>query len=116
LQMQLHRDRNSVDTGSESAERSSPHHKVQLRSLMDLPYHLQFDMSARYVDNVPAQNIRCYIAVDARLGYRPVKNLDFSIVVQNIFDNRHPEYGPSVVREQATEVERAVYGKITWTF
>jgi iron complex outermembrane receptor protein len=109
IQMQIHQ-------GGDDQEGATPHHQIVARSLMDLPFNLQLDITGRYVDSLPALGIDSYVTADVRLGWRPIKNLDISIVGQNLLDNQHAEFGSSVVREQQTEVERAVYGKVTWTF
>ena len=116
IQMQLHTERTSTDVGSESAEGLTPHHQVVLRSLMDLPWNLQLDLTGRYVDELPFASIPSYTALDARVSWRPTADLEISITAQNLFDDRHPEAQSSVLRQQQTEVERAVYGKITWKF
>ncbi len=116
LQMQLHRDPGSGDTTSESNERRSPRHQFSLRSVMDLPYRVQFDWGVRYVDSLPAINVASYVTMDARLGWRPTQNLELSLVGQNLLANRHAEFRPSSITTQATEVERSVYGRITLRF
>jgi iron complex outermembrane recepter protein len=118
LQMQLHHRAGSTDISGENAEQASPHHQASLRSSLDLPHNVQFDCAVRYVDNLPSpeQRIPSYVALDARLAWRPRKNLELSIVGQNLLDDRHPEFRPTIVVTQTTEVERSVYGKITWHF
>ena len=116
LQMQLQKKPGGRDTASLGISGNSPHHQVSLRSLMDLPYHLQLDCTGRYVDQLANQHIASYISLDVRLGWRPVKNIELAIVGQNLLDNHHPEFNPSIIRFQKTEVERAVYGKVTLTF
>ena len=116
LEMQIRGHDDSSDSLARQTEGTSPHHQISLRSLMDFPRHLQLDITARYVDALDAIGIDSYVALDVRLGWHPTKNLDISIVGQSLLDDRHAEFRPSVVREQQTEVERAFYGKITWTF
>ena len=116
LQMQLHKNPGSTDTTQAAEDGLSPHHQISFRSLMDLPWKLQLDTTVRYVDSLPTANIRSYVGLDMRLGWRPRQNLEFSIVGQNILDNQHREFSPSVIRTPAAEIERAVYGKVTWGF
>lgn len=36
---------------------------------------------------------------------------------QNLLDNHHPEAAPSLfLATQPTEVQRSVYGKLTWSY
>ena len=83
---------------------------------MDLPHNVQFDSVVRYVDSLPAWNIPSYVALDLRVAWWPTKNLEISIVGRDLLDNRHPESAPSNVATVTTEVERSVFGKITWRF
>jgi iron complex outermembrane receptor protein len=116
LQIQLHTNPGSQDTTQESIEGFSPHHQVSVRSLMDLPSNLQLDATVRYVDSLPAPGIGSYIGLDLRLGWKPFKNLDISIVGQNLLDNHHPEFPPGAILTPAAEIERAIYGKVTFRF
>ncbi len=117
LQIQLHPTSNPPDQSSERAgEGSSPHHQFSLRSRMDLPKNFEIDTTLRYVDGLPAINVDSYVVMDIRLGWRPTQNLEFSIVGQNLFDNRHLEFVPTTVSTQTAEVEHSVYGKVTLRF
>jgi iron complex outermembrane receptor protein len=83
---------------------------------MDLPWRLQFDATARYVDRVSQLGVNSYLSLDARLAWMATRNLELSIVGQNLLDDRHPEFTPTIIPTQATEVQRGIYGKITWHF
>jgi len=113
--IQLHKKPGSNDPVLEGAEHDSPHHQLSIRSLMDLPHHLELDLGLRYVDALFNRNVPSYVAWDARLGWRPNKNWEFSIVGQNIF-SQHQEFAPSYIQTQTTEVETSVFGKITFRF
>jgi iron complex outermembrane receptor protein len=116
LQMQLHLDPGSRDRTSEGAEGDSPHHQFALRSSMDLPRRIEFDVALRYVDSLPNQRIPSYLAMDVRLGWRPTKNLELAVVGQNLLDDRHPEFASSIIQTRPTEIQHSVYGKLTWRF
>ena len=113
LQMQLHTKASSRDTASQGQEGDSPHHQFLLRSSMDLTDKIQWDATARYVDNLPHQLIPAYWSVDLRLAYQARKNLELAIVSQNLLDSQHPEFGVPASRR---EIQRGVYGKVTWRF
>ncbi len=118
LQMQLHPGAASINPFSASSdsadtlEGDSPHNQFHLRSYLNLPFNLEFDASLYYVDSLPNQDISSYFRLDTRLGWKPVENLEMSIVFQNLLDSEHQEFG-SVFGREATEVERSVYGQIT---
>ena len=116
LQMQLHLDGDSRDMRSVSAEGESPHNQVSLRSSMDLTRDLDFDLWVRYVDNLPSQDVGSYITLDARLGWKLHKDIELSVVGQNLIDSHYLQFKPEILDTYPTEVERSVYGKITWRF
>lgn len=115
LQAQFQRLPGGRDVLSQASE-ADPHHQVSLRSLMDLPHHLELDCTGRYVDSLSNQSIPSYLSLDARLGWRPTTHLELAIVGRNLLAARHPEFNPSVLQFQKTEVERSVYGQVTWRF
>jgi iron complex outermembrane receptor protein len=116
LHIALHAKPGSSDTVSEKAEGNDPHHQISVRSSLNLPAHLELDAGLRYVDSLPNFNLGSYLAADARLGWRPSKRVEFSIVFQNLFDPQHGEFGSSFLPIQSTEVERSVYGQFTLRF
>ncbi len=116
LQMQLHLDGDSTDQTSEFTEGESPHHQLSLRSSMDIMTDLDLDLWARYVDNLPAQGIGSYVTLDVRLAWKPRNDLALSIVGKNLLDSQHPEFQSDRDFSSSTEVERSIYGKISWHF
>ena len=115
LNMQLH-SKNSHDPSIESAEGNVPHNQAMLRSQMDLPRRVQLDMALRYVDSLPARDVRAYVTGDVRVGWRPTDKLEISVVGQNLFDNHHPEWHPEGVQSRATEIQQSFYLKATLKF
>jgi iron complex outermembrane receptor protein len=103
----------STDTTSEGQEGDSPRHAAFLESRLDLPRNLELDARVRYVDALPDQGVPSYVAFDARLGWRPSKNLEISVVGSNLTDPRHPEFGTPAARR---EIQRGVYGKVSCRF
>jgi iron complex outermembrane receptor protein len=106
----------SIQVSSVTRKVASPHHQASLRSAMDLPGALEFDLWFRYVDELPSLDVDDYITLDARLGWHPRKNLEISVVGQNLLDNQHLEYKPEFLDTAPTEVEHSIYAKITWQF
>jgi iron complex outermembrane receptor protein len=92
---------------------SSPNSLVGFQSLFDLPKHFELDETYRYSSALPAQAVGAYSTVDMRLGWKFNKNLDFSLVGQNLLRPTHEEFGgdPGLL----VGIKRAVYAKITWT-
>jgi iron complex outermembrane receptor protein len=99
----------------------SPQQQVQIRSRLDLPWHLEFDAAAYYVDqiNVPdglgRADIGSYTRLDLGLAWHPKQNIEVGVWGQNLLDNQHPET-VSVKTSLRTEVPRGVIGKLSVRF
>lgn len=91
-----------------------PKHLVHLRSYLNLPHNLEFDSSFYYVSRNSARDIPSYSRVDLRLGWRPTKKLELSLVGQNVLDDSHLEL--TELLEVDTETERSFYFKATLNF
>lgn len=127
LKMNLHRAAGIPATG-EAAEKQSPQQQVYLRSSWNLPRAMEFDLIGRFVDRTSGFNLGApaagfpnvidqYFSLDARLGWRPRKGLELSVVGQNLLDQAHPEFGTSpLVRSPLVELRRGFYTKLTWSF
>jgi iron complex outermembrane receptor protein len=102
-------------------ETGDPENQFSLRSSMDLPENVDLDAGLRWVDSFQLNNggtpatVPSYFELDVRLAWHPTKNLEFSIVGQNLLHDQHEEYG---VPGSATteEIVRSVYGKVSWQF
>jgi iron complex outermembrane receptor protein len=110
LQVHLHPDSDSTDTMTARSEGNDPHDQLYVQSSMDLPYHLDLDCMVRYVSELRSQGVPAYVAADVRLAWRPNDRMEFAIVGQNLFDNRHPEFGAGANQH---EIERGVYAMFT---
>ncbi len=110
LQMHMHLTGDATDTEEISEiEGSSPTHQVSLFSGMDITKHLELDMWLRHVSELPSNDVDAYTTLDIRLGWKPMKNLEISLVGQDLLDHRHAEFSQ-------LEVERSAYFKVTWKF
>ena len=103
--------------GSSRETASLPKHSIYLRSNYDLKTDMDLDAMVYYVDESKSvsgnSNIPAYTRVDLRYGWRPVKKLDFSILLTNIFDDAHAESrDPTKIN---TGVQRGAMLKITYT-
>ncbi len=98
-------------TGTET-----PNHQLSLRSSLDISQNFECDLWLRYVDDILGGTVKSYTALDFRVGWKPCKNMELSIVGQNLLESQHREYYEYLLRGDPGEVERSVYGKITWKF
>jgi hypothetical protein len=92
----------------------SPQHQVSFRASLDVPGNLAFDAWVRYVDALPALRADSYVTLDARPAWRPWPQLELALVGQNLVESAHREFVS--VDGISTQVQRGVYGKITWGF
>lgn len=110
----LRLDGDSRDPTGGVAEGNDPSHMVVLRSSVDFFDRLEFDTTLRYVDRLPNPHVPAYLALDVRVGWFVTPDLELSIVGRNLLDDRHPEFGANTPARR--EVERGVYGRVTWRF
>ena len=54
-------------------------------------------------------------AVPTGMTWRPKKDVELSVGVQNLLDDRHPEFG-SPFGVASSEMQRAVYGQLLVRF
>jgi len=87
---------------------------------MNLSNNVELDGDLRWVDVVHGNNggklgaVPSYIELGIRFAWHPSKQLEISLVGQNLLQDHHPEFGaPSPTRG---EIRRNVYGKISWRF
>ncbi|HEX7951797.1 MAG TPA: TonB-dependent receptor [Burkholderiales bacterium] len=113
----LHQDlKLSPDSGDPtgvSAASNDPAHQWMLRSSLDLPARIEFDVSVRYVGSLPNPAVPAYSAVDARLGWRVRSDLELSLIAQNLFDPGHAEFGTPGIR---SELDRVIYAQALWHY
>jgi len=102
----------STATGG-SAESHDAGHQFLLRSSLDLPWDLEFDVTLRHVGQISNQNVPSYRELDVRVAWHPTPQLEFSIVGQNLLHDHHAEFGTAASRH---EIQRGVYAKVTWLY
>ena len=94
---------------------TSPNQQFQIRSQLDLPHHLEWDNTLKYVSKLSVGNIPGYARLDSRVGWRVGEFIELSVVGQNLLTPRHTEFFDSYGTNH-TLVERSVFGKVTWRF
>ncbi len=99
-----------------TAGTTSPHNQVYVRSSWDLKRNVQFDLIGRYVDQIAAPSVPAYIEMDSRIGWQATKNLEFSVVGQNLIHNHHLEFVDVFGGLVSTEVRRGWYAMVSWTY
>ncbi len=130
IKIDVHLSDNSTDTKTllspydraESAEGLTPKSQFKFKVLYDVTPNVEFDNIVYYVDNLPdggstygATGLPSYFRFDTRVGYLPTKNLDLSVGVQNLFDQRHSEYKAGLYANRA-ELGRNLFFKLAWQY
>jgi iron complex outermembrane receptor protein len=105
------------NTVSIFGEGRDPRHQVSLRSSFDLPGGFELDLWGRYVDHLPSLRVSSYMDLDVRLGWHATKNLEFSVVGQNLISPRRTEFAQDqFAATLVNPVQRAVYAQVSMRF
>jgi iron complex outermembrane receptor protein len=122
---QVNIDGDDIAHTAELLQDSTPRYQFFLRSSLDLPQHITFDATFRYVDTISfppsaipdtVTHIPSYATFDLRLAWAPCPNFEVSIVGQNLAQSQHLEFAPTYIPTEQTAVLRSIYGKITLRF
>jgi iron complex outermembrane recepter protein len=116
LRMAIHKNSDSLDPTPDLPNGESPEHQFYFRSSVDLPRHVEQDLSVRYVDKLGGLNIPSYYSLDAGLRWKPISNLELAFDGQNWLNKRHIEFVPDFINTLPTVVGRSYRGSITWRF
>ncbi|MBC8002566.1 MAG: TonB-dependent receptor [Opitutaceae bacterium] len=103
------------DATLQAGEGNSPQNQFNFRSYLDLPWNLQLDTALYYVSSLPDQKVPSYVRLDVRVGWRPTKDIEVSVGMQNLLEPYHQEFGNNFV-SPASLMERSIYGKVSWRF
>ncbi|MEX2594032.1 MAG: outer membrane beta-barrel protein [Anditalea sp.] len=80
--------------------------QVLVQSMVDLPGNIQFDVTSRHLGELSNQ-VPDYFTFDVRVAWL-FKQWEFSVNGQNLWEDRHKEWG--------AEIPRNIYGKVTCRF
>lgn len=87
----------AVLNGSADFEGVDPTHQFILQSILDLPSDFEADFVLRYVSELHktavTPEVPEYFSLDARIA-KNFKAFEFSLVGQNLLQERHAEFGP----------------------
>jgi len=114
--LQLDIDAPAGDPVTEDYSQDTPQQQFFVQNYIRFPRNVEFDTTIRYVDTLGALDVDAYVELDARLAWRPREDLEVAIVGQNLLHGNHFEFAPTFVSHVPTQIERGVYGKVTWRF
>lgn len=101
------------------AEGGSPRQQFSIRSGFDLGRKVSWDLWWRGVErleSIGGGSVAGYVTLDTRLAWKPIPQLELSLVGQNLLQKSHAEFRPELLFAIPTETERSFYGMLTWNF
>lgn len=118
--LQIHTQSNTefrqMDSSTSGASKANPRHQFSLRSHYDFSEKLQLNLWLRYVSGLAFFNIPSYVTMDAKFVWRPIKNTEFFIVGQNLFQQKHRESQSDFIPSIPVYIPRGVYAGMEWRF
>ncbi|HWS61729.1 MAG TPA: TonB-dependent receptor [Steroidobacteraceae bacterium] len=120
LKERIHVKSGQFDFNKALNETQDPQQQFSLRSSVDLLRNIELDGGLRWVDKLIANNggvpatVPSYFELDVHLGWHPIPKLELAIVGQNLLHSHHPEYGLPIAIPNREEIQRSVYGKISY--
>ncbi|MCP4002768.1 MAG: TonB-dependent receptor [bacterium] len=110
-------------TGRQNYTDAAPAHKFQIQSYVDLPWDLELDSWLSYYGRTDSPtttdtDMDSRWRLDVRLGWKPMEQLELSLVGQNLLHDEVEELDSFTESggTGAMEVERSFYAKATWRF
>ncbi|MDB5803482.1 MAG: TonB-dependent receptor [Betaproteobacteria bacterium] len=103
----------AVNQGAALSLGNDPSRYWTLRSSLDIGDRQELDVSVRHMGALPTPAVPAYTAVDLRYGWRVRPNVQAALIVQNLFDPRHPEFGTA---PGYSEIGRNIFAKLNISF
>jgi iron complex outermembrane receptor protein len=88
---------------------------ASIRASWNMNEKWTLDTTAYYVDKLPGANVASYVRLDMNLGWQIGQGMRANLVGQNILDDARREFGQANDLN-AAEIQRSVFGKLTWEF
>lgn len=101
----------STSTTGTRAEGNDPIQQLSLRSAINLPHNVQFDLMLRAIASLPDPDVPGYTVLDSHIGWNVSPTVELSLTASNLFDDRHAESGTA---PNYSEFRRALYAGILW--
>lgn len=98
--------------GSLATAGFDPSHTWQIRSTFNISHDKELNIFVRHAGELTyPDKVDEYTAVDARLGWQVRKDIEVSLIGQNLLGTEHAEYGSRLYR---SELPRGVFLKLVW--
>jgi iron complex outermembrane receptor protein len=104
----------SQNSGAGAALASNdPSNFWMLRSSYDFSQSTDFDVTVRHTGKLPNPAVPAYTTLDLRLAWRARRDLELSLVGQNLAGPSHAEYGADPNR---SVLDRSLFIKAVWQY
>jgi iron complex outermembrane recepter protein len=111
LDQDLRLESGAIDAGGVAALGNDPSHWWSLRSSFDLSSRQHLDVMIRRVGGMRTPPVPAYTAVDVRYGWTITPDVEAGLVIRNLTDSRHAEWGHSGM---LVEHERSALVQVSW--
>lgn len=111
----LHINLTALDPKQTGGETLYPMQQAGLRVFWNISNNWTLDTTTSYVDKLSGFHVDHYVRMDVNLGGQLTPTLRFNLVGQNLLDDRHMEFG-TINDLNAAQIERSIFGKLTWIF
>jgi iron complex outermembrane receptor protein len=108
-----------IDSSSAARDRfegMTPKHQVSLRSQYNVTPEIEFDLWLRAQDRLTESGTPGFVDLDARLGWHPRPDLEFSIVGRNLLHAHRTDFRQSNYPTAHGQVERSVFASVEFHF
>lgn len=92
----------------------SPEQQFVLRTSVDVGSRVDVDLTGRYVADLPFIEVDAYLAVDARIGWRPTPGVELAVAGENLLQSQHAEFRVPHIPGEALDPIRAVRAELVW--
>ena len=103
----------SNDATAVATEGRDPAYTWLARSSMNLTPGCDLDLTVRGVSQLSDPAVAGYATADVRIGWRPSRNVELSVVGRNLVGGGHGEFTSETTR---TEIGRSYYVGVRWDF
>lgn len=99
-----------------------PKHVLNLRSGHNLSRNLDLDLILRHVGErkdpiaLYPRNVKAYTALDVRLGWRPDRDLELSLVARELLAGKHVEFINDIIQYRPIQIEPSLELGLRWDF
>ena len=105
-----------LDPTTGGADKISPQHRLSLRSNYDISDRLEINLWVRYNSKIAFYDIPDYVTMDAKLVFRPFKNVELFLVGQNLLSQNHREFVSDTISSIPGRIPRGIYVGAQWHF